>query len=116
MKLPYRKRAVIPQAKIDEYLLSRTHETGKHKAVLFGRIGFNETNKDLFRDALLEIAHSNDINKIRDIVKEGKYFGKSYEIVGTLRGVTGTGTLEVKTVWKILENKRIPSLVTVSFM
>lgn len=114
MKLPYRNRAFVPPEKIVNYLLSQTHNRGKYKAAFFKRFGFDETNNDLFKKALLKIAHFNDVTSVRDILKNGIYYGKSYEVAGTIgdRGRIAT----IKTVWKILKNKRKPSLVTVAPM
>lgn len=114
MKLPYRNRAFILPEKITNYLLSRTHTRGKYKAAFFQQLGFDETNKDLFEKSLLKIAHTNDVTDIRNIVKNGIYYGKSYEIIGTI-GVRAR-TAMIKTAWKILKNKRKPSFVTASPM
>lgn len=113
MKLPYRNRAFIPPEKINNYLLSLTHEKGKHKAIFFRKLGFNETNTNLFEKALLKIAYTNNVHSSRDIVNNGVYLGKSYAIVGTITGTNGTAS--IKTVWRIFKNKRKPSLVTVTW-
>lgn len=112
MKLPYRNRAFIPPEKINDYLLSLTHETGKHKAPRFRKLGFSEANTSLFENALLKIAHASDVENISDMVdkKTGKYFGKKYAIMGSLIGPNKT--INIKTVWGILENKRKPYLIT----
>jgi len=34
--------AVIPEAKLPDYLLSPTHPHGRHKAFFFGRLGFSQ--------------------------------------------------------------------------
>lgn len=114
MKLPYRKRAFIAPEKINNYLLSLTHEAGKHKAIFFRRSGFDKTNTNLFKSELLKIAYNNDVDKIFDMVdnKIGRYFGKKYVILGAITGPNGTAN--IKTVWGILENKRKPYLVTVN--
>ncbi|MDP3733082.1 MAG: hypothetical protein Q8Q91_00930 [Candidatus Daviesbacteria bacterium] len=113
MKLPYRKRAFVPLEKISHYLLSLTHEKGRHKAIFLRRLGFNETNTNLFKKALLKIAHNNDLESSRDIINNGVYLGKSYAIMGEVTGANGSAN--IKTVWKILENRRKPSLVTVTW-
>lgn len=112
MKLPYKNRAYIQPEKIKDYLLSRIHEKGKHKARVFQRIGFNYSNMGLFERALLKIAQIGDVSEIENAERNGKYFGKKYVIKGTLKGPIGY--LKIKSVWKILENKRKPSLVTVT--
>ena len=111
MKLPYRNRAFIPPEKINNYLLSLTHEKGKHKAALFRRLGFNETNTKLFKESLLKIAYTNDVISTREIILQDIHLGRSYVVVGKLVGATGSAN--IKTVWRILKNKRKPSLVTV---
>lgn len=112
MKLPYKNIAYISPEKINDYLLSPTHPTGKHKARVFRRIGFNDTNKDLFEKALLKIAYTNDVNDIKNAEENGKIFGKKYIILGNIAG--SHGVMTIKTVWIILENKRKPNLVTVT--
>lgn len=113
MKLPYKNRAYIPPEKIRDYLLSPTHEKGKHKARVFQSIGFNYASKNIFEKALLKIAHTNDVDKTENAEKSGKFFGKKYIIIGIIVGPNRTMT--IKTVWIILNNKRKPSLVTVSW-
>jgi hypothetical protein len=39
MKLPNCEQAVVAEAKITRYLLSETHEDGKHKAAFFTHFG-----------------------------------------------------------------------------
>ena len=104
----------MPPGKIDNYLLSLSHPGGKNKAVIYRRIGFNDVNRNLFERALLVIAHTKSVTGVRDIISSGIYYGKSYEIIGIIRGPRGNR--RVKTVWKILSNTRKPSLVTVSPM
>ena len=111
MKLPYRKRAVIHPEKINGYLLSTTHDEGKHKARVFKALGYDKSNKDEFKNVLLEIAHNNDTVNIIDNIKNGTNYGKKYYIDGIIgtRGRAGA----IRTVWQILTNKRTPSLITV---
>jgi len=42
MKLPQGKNALIPEEKLTDYILSETNSTGKFKAKLFRKLGFNE--------------------------------------------------------------------------
>ena len=111
MKLPYRLKAFIPPEKIDDYLLSSIHEKGKYKAAFFKKIGFDTTNKALFEKSLLQIALNDDVVSIREIINKGKYFGKLYVIEGKIEL---SKVAKIKTVWKLLQNKRKPSLVTVT--
>lgn len=112
MKLPYRNRAFIAPEKINDYLLSQIHKDGKHKAMRFIKLGFNETNISLLKNALLKIAHAKDVDTISDMVntKTGEFLGKKYVIIGSITGPNGT--IDVKTVWGIKENQRKPYLIT----
>jgi hypothetical protein len=111
MKLPYRKRAVIAPEKIDGYLLSTTHQEGKHKARVFKALGYDQSNRDVFENTLLKIAKNNDVVGVLDNVKNGINYGKKYYIDGII-GTQGRSR-NFRTVWQILANKRTPSLVTV---
>ncbi len=44
MKIPNVKCAVVPQSKVVDYLLSRTHPVGRHKAEFFESFGFSNEN------------------------------------------------------------------------
>lgn len=44
MKLPFRKNAYIPEAKLVDYLLSETHPVGSSKAKFFRGLGYDEGN------------------------------------------------------------------------
>ncbi|MDB9515317.1 hypothetical protein PN499_29375 [Kamptonema animale CS-326] len=56
MKLPHYERAVVPQKKITEYLLSLTHRDGKSKANFFLRFGFSVYDWEVMAIALLRHA------------------------------------------------------------
>ncbi len=112
MKLPYRNRAFITPEKINKYLLSSTHKTGKYKAAFFEKIGFNSANEKEFKEALLAIAHKNKVTNVTESIDEGIFYGKKYEIVGNIKGPLGNA--DIKTIWIILRNKKEPKLVTVT--
>ena len=114
MKLPYRKIAFIPVEKIDNYLLSTTHPTGKHKARVFKAKGYELSNRDLFENTLLDIARNNEVTKTLDSINKGINYGKKFYIDGII-GTQGR-QCHIRTVWQILTNKRKPSLVTVTFL
>jgi len=42
MKIPGAERAVLDDAKISDYLLSRDHRVGSAKARFFEQLGFNQ--------------------------------------------------------------------------
>lgn len=106
MKLPFRKRAYIPEGKLTDYLLSETHPVGGSKAKFFHKLGFDETNADQLARALLHIARSNEVKELKQFI-----FGTNYVIEGTIRTPKGKNII-LKTVWFIKREKRKPSFVT----
>src|SRR5438105_1390408 len=49
MKLPLGEQAVVPEAKLVDYLLSDTHPQGRGKALFFRQRGFQREAPDLLR-------------------------------------------------------------------
>jgi Domain of unknown function (DUF6883) len=105
MKLPNRENAVVEDEKILDYLISEAHPIGRFKAKVFRRLGFDETNVDLFRKCLKSIANAEEIISTRN-TKHGVKYG----VVGLLSGPTGQTM--VLTVWIIENDTEIPRLVT----
>lgn len=66
MKLPNRENAVVEDEKILDYLISESHPIGRFKAKVFRRLGFDETNVDLFRKCLKSIANAEEIVSTRN--------------------------------------------------
>jgi hypothetical protein len=62
--LPNRKIASIPRVKLTNYLLSLEHPVGGSKAKFFRKIGFDDSNVDKLKQALLTIAIKNNVEKI----------------------------------------------------
>ncbi|MCG2461461.1 hypothetical protein K8352_11930 [Flavobacteriaceae bacterium F89] len=64
--MPNNTEAVVDANKITDYLLSDTHEIGKHKAKFFKSFGFDENSPTIFEEALKthaverEIVNNND--------------------------------------------------------
>ena len=108
MKLPNRKNARIKREKITKYLLSLTHKEGKSKAKFFRGIGFNETNIESFKKALLKVGKSNEVVKVDQLKKE---FVIKYVINGSIDSPKGK-PYKVKTIWVIKLNSKIPYLAT----
>ena len=106
MKLPHREKAYIPDAKIQDYLLSKIHSVGRSKARFFRAHGFDETKKDLLVQQLMNIVHSEEV---KEIVTSP--YGIKYILEGALETPLGN-LVKVRTVWIIDENKDRPRFVT----
>ena len=116
MKLPNRKNAIISKNKLMDYLLSLTHSEGKSKAKFFRSIGFNETNVEKLEWALLRIAKSNDVRKIKEEIKIDKKTSRvinvvRYDIDGMIKAPNGKH-YNIRTGWTINAQEGIPHLVT----
>jgi hypothetical protein len=63
MLLPNAGNAIVADSKIEEYLLSRTHQEGKEKAIVFFSRGFSLDRADELRQALKKLAMANPVSK-----------------------------------------------------
>jgi hypothetical protein len=84
LKLPNYERAVVPQKKITEYLLSLTHCDGSSKAKFFLRFGFSVGAWEVMATALLRHAVDHQLAKI-----EESPFGTRYVIEGEMLAPDG---------------------------
>lgn len=106
MKLPNGKKAYISKEKLLGYLLSETHPVGRSKAKFFRKLGFDETNVDKLERSLLSIAHTNDIENIKEML-----YGVNYVISGSI-GLPKRRSAVIKTVWFVELRKTNPRFVT----
>lgn len=106
MKLPHRENAFAPKEKITEYLLAESHPVGGPKAKFFRAFGFDESNVQLFEQALLELARSEEVRQ----VKEGER-GTKYVLSGEINTPIGR-TVIIETVWMIERNENNPRFIT----
>lgn len=60
MKLPNADRAVVDERKLKDYLLSRSHQVGRFKALAFAAVGIEAQNWLEFREQLLRMARSGE--------------------------------------------------------
>ena len=104
MKLQNHDRAIIPQEKLWDYLLSPRHPIGQFKAKFFRSLGYTNDNWKQLESDLREILR-NDAT-----VKEKTEYGQKYEVVGTLKGPLKTAT--IVTAWIILKNEDLPRFIT----
>ena len=106
MKLPNYQKAVVPQKKITEYLLSLTHRDGKSKAKFFFRFGFCVDAWEIMATALLRHATDHELVKI-----EESPFGTRYVVEGELLAADGRKPF-VRSVWFIETGDDTPRLVS----
>ena len=105
LKLPSAERAVVPERKIVDYLLSDTHPRGRSKAVFFRGLGFFRDDPERLRAALVEIAVSTDM------MESAFAFGTKYVGIGDIVAPNGNRA-RVTTVWVIRETGAPPVFVT----
>ena len=84
MKLPNRESAVIPDAKVTDYLLSASHPYGRYKAAFFRLFGFSIDSPEVLATALLRHAEENDV-----VSEKESPFGRCYNVEGALRAPDG---------------------------
>jgi hypothetical protein len=105
-RLPHLDRAVVPEAKIVNYLLSFRHSGGRAKARFLENFGFRAQDWRVLRDAILAHAAANDVT-----ASHQTGFGTRYEIDGPLVAPNGR-TPVVRVVWFMESQESIPRLVT----
>lgn len=75
MKMPNNTKVAVDQSKITDYLLSDTHEIGKHKAVFFKSFGFENNSPTIFEEALKTHAIEREI-----VTNDDSPYGKKYKL------------------------------------
>jgi hypothetical protein len=105
-RLPHLDRAVVPEAKIVNYLLSVSHSSGRTKARFLKGFGFRAQDWLVLREAIIAHARANDI-----AASHRTHFGTRYEIDGPLLTPEGRTPI-VRVVWFMESQENIPRLVT----
>lgn len=106
MKLPNAKNIVITKEKLVDYILSETHPTGKFKAKIFRKIGFDESKVKAFEKELKKIVIAKEITE-----KVESEYGIKYIIDGQIKGLKGKA-IRVRTIWIIERGDIKPRFVT----
>ena len=106
MKLPNAEHALVPRAKIVDYLLSPIHPDGSSKAAFFVRFGFTTRAWERMADALVQHARENEIKRTEDSA-----FGTRHVIEGIIYAPDGR-TPFIRTVWFVEDGEDIPRFVT----
>jgi hypothetical protein len=106
LKLPNLPQALIPRAKVVDYLLSPSHPYGRHKAAFFYSFGFAPDSVDQLTGALLEHADQNEVATV-----ERTAFGTRYTIEGSLNAPDGRAP-SMRVVWFVRNSEESPRLAT----
>jgi uncharacterized protein DUF6883 len=105
-RLPHLDHAVVPEAKIVDYLLSVRHSGGRAKARFLENFGFRPQDWRVLHDAIVAHAAANDIT-----ASHPSRFGTRYEIDGPLPTPDGRNPI-VRVVWFVESQEAMPRLVT----
>ena len=106
MNLPNAENAVVPPEKLTDYLLSKSHLVGRWKANFFRSMGFNETNVNELKDALIDVAKTGEVKSTITSA-----FGIKYVVEGRIAAPNGKVSV-IQTVWVIESGEVRPRLVT----
>ncbi len=106
MVLPQADHAIVEEAKVRDYLLSREHPVGRFKAVFFEALGYSQADWSRLQTDLLDLCRHVDA-----IEGQASQFGRKYEVRGTLKGPSGRQA-QVVTVWVVLMGEDAPRFVT----
>jgi len=106
MKLPGAARVVVSEQKVRSYLLSRTHPSGRHKAVWLIAHGFAPEGWSVLVEALRLHAATNEVAS-----DEESPFGRRYVVEGALVTPDGRNPL-ARSVWFVETGHDTPQFVT----
>ncbi len=104
--LPNASSAVIPDEKIRDYVLSRSHPIGRFKAAFISRLGFDADNWSILASELRSLALREEAIRTQRTV-----YGQKYIVRGIIEGPNGRST-EIETVWIVLFSEDTPRLIT----
>jgi hypothetical protein len=106
LKLPNAHLAVVPEAKIVDYLLCPWHRQGGPKSRFFRSLGFSRERWQDLAEALRLHARTYDVTELRNTP-----YGTSYRVEGILAGPDGRTAL-ARTVWFVTASDPNPMLVS----
>jgi hypothetical protein len=105
MKMPDAEAAVVPPAKVTEYLLNAAHPGNRGKAAVFAAFGFSSASWLELSTALKRHAIEGEVTKRVETV-----YGTKYVVVGGLPSPDGRTPI-LCTIW-FAEDGAAPRLVT----
>lgn len=106
MKMPNNEQSIVVDKKITHYLLSDTHEIGRHKADFFKRFGFDISDIDTFKNSLIQHSIERQIEETTTTD-----YGDKYELKCEIKTPDDRNPCIV-TVWIIENGKQRPTLIT----
>jgi len=106
VNLPGAGSAIVPEAKLSEYLLNRGHPVGGTKARFFTSAGYSPGSPDILARDLMALARGNPVTRIVPSL-----FGVKYIVDGYLHAPDGRDH-SVRTVWILEPDSDGPRLVT----
>jgi hypothetical protein len=106
MRIPRCNEAYVSIAKLQDYLLSKTHPVGRSKAKFFRSLGFDETKTALLEARLLAIVRSEDYVEVAP-----SPHGTKYVVERAIQTPRGDG-VQIRTVWIIETGENRPRFVT----
>jgi len=106
MKMPNNEQSIVDDKKITEYLLSDSHEIGKHKADFFKRFGFDISDIEVLKVSLIQHSKEREIEHTKNTD-----YGNKYELKCEIQTPDDRNPCIV-TVWLIEHDKLNPTLVT----
>lgn len=104
--MPNAHRAIVDAAKVRDYLLSRDHPDGRHKAAVFEWLGYRESQWKQLQTDLQRAATSSDA-----ALERTTEYRQVFRVPIMLRGPTGR-VGSIVTVWIVEARDPRPRLVT----
>lgn len=105
-RLPRARDASVGWDKVQRYLLSDTHPTGRHKARWLAGCGFSPDRPAELVAALRELALRSEVLRV-----ELSSFGCRYVVDGIMLAPNGRRK-EVRSIWFVDRGADVPRLVT----
>lgn len=106
MKIPHAASAVVPERKINGYLLNPAHPVGGSKALFFIRHGFSPGHWEDLKLVLLRHLAENEVAGL-----EHTRYGTRFVVDGPVHAPDGT-VLNIRCAWYIDSEGEIPRFVT----
>jgi hypothetical protein len=105
-RLPNADRAIVPERKIMDYLLSTDHAKGAAKAGFFLRFGYSREDWRSLAETMRQHARLQPVVRLRR-----NDHGEIYEVRGPVSTLDGRNP-KITTVWMILDGEIDPRFVT----
>jgi len=106
MKVPNTEQAIVPRAKLADYLLSSSHRDGRHKARFFSQFGLSQDNWLELENLVRQHVQQHEITK-----EEPSPFGTRYVVDGIMKMPNGR-TPQIRSVRFIRFTEEFPRFVT----